>query len=945
MSKNVFVSPGVYTSEKDLSYVTSSIGVTTLGLAGETTMGPAFQPIFISNYNEFTSFFGGLDATLVKDTLAPKYELGYIAKSYLAQANQLFVTRVLGLSGYDAGQAWGLVLDAALDSTTVVTTQTATTFNPLLSYTATTGGTLVNVVSSDSLVQTLYNDGLLDSQLVYLGASATGVTGTINPTYYKTGSNFLGASFNLYTLEKGTSGIYVTGITTGATIHYSGVGYTDVENKVIGLLRSRGGIDSVTQLPSFEITGSTDIVIDTTNTAVVNDSKASFVLSGNSTLQGNVSYSVSLDNTKRDYIVSVLGRGAQDGQTSVFVEEFFKDMFEDLYAADKVKGLKQTLVQYDNDFKDYLNEYQAAETPYIVSELKGNKVLRLFKFITISDGNTANEMFKISITNIKPDDKEFDVEIRSYADTDANPVRLEVYSKCTMDPNSNNFIGRKIGTTDGVYPSISKYVLLELETSSDTSGSFPAGFAGYPIRDYQTNGQTSVVSPTMQYKKAYSANQNKNKYYLGISDTVGIDSDLFDYKGVPFNQTYDSWTGLTKGFHMDINASGVTIDNVVLPLGSGTTYSPIFLFDTGAYEFKTDADLVNTDYEKLNARKFTVAPYGGFDGWDVYRTRRSNTDDFLKNAGKGVAGKTFGAFKDRPLSNGDAAINSDYYAYLEAIWTFKNPEAVSINLLGTPGIDNRDNTNLVESTIEMVENDRGDALYVMTTPDTNNGVKLTADEAVNIIDGAYDSNYSCTYWPWLQINDSETNHYVWIPPTRDVIANIAFNDKNSFPWFATAGVNRGKVGTDVVQVRKTLTLAERDTLYENRINPMAKFTTEGIVIWGNKTLQIKDTALNRINVRRLLLQARKLVSAVGIKLLFEQNDSAVRNQFLSQVNPILENIRVNRGLTDFRVVVSNSPEDYDRNQLTGQIFLKPTRSLEFVQLEFVITNTSASFNG
>jgi phage tail sheath protein FI len=245
----------------------------------------------------------------------------------------------------------------------------------------------------------------------------------------------------------------------------------------------------------------------------------------------------------------------------------------------------------------------------------------------------------------------------------------------------------------------------------------------------------------------------------------------------------------------------------------------------------------------------------------------------------------------------------------------------------------------------MIENDRGDALYVMTTPDTNNGVKLTTDEAVSIIDNAYDSNYSCTYWPWLQINDSETNHYIWIPPTRDVIANIAFNDKNSFPWFATAGVTRGRVGSDVVQVRKTLTLAERDTLYENRINPMAKFTTEGIVIWGNKTLQIKDTALNRINVRRLLLQARKLVSAVGIKLLFEQNDSAVRNQFLSQVNPILENIRVNRGLTDFRVVVSNSPEDYDRNQLTGQIFLKPTRSLEFVQLEFVITNTSASFNG
>jgi phage tail sheath protein FI len=136
----------------------------------------------------------------------------------------------------------------------------------------------------------------------------------------------------------------------------------------------------------------------------------------------------------------------------------------------------------------------------------------------------------------------------------------------------------------------------------------------------------------------------------------------------------------------------------------------------------------------------------------------------------------------------------------------------------------------------------------------------------------------------------------------------------------------------------------RDTLYEGRVNPIATFTTEGIKIWGNKTLQVKESALDRINVRRLLLQARKLISAVSIRLLFEQNDDIVRNQFLSLVNPILDNIRSERGLTDFRVVLDDDPESIDRNELCGRIFIKPTRALEFICIEFNIMNTGASFD-
>lgn len=948
MPQKVFVSPGVYTSEKDLTFVTRQVGVTTLGLVGETTLGPAFQPIFIGNYGEFQSFFGGLNATKVKETGAPLYELPYIAKSYLSQSNQLFVTRVLGLSGYDAGLAWGITLDGALDTTTVVTTNTGTTYSPLISFTVTTGGT-ATYTSADATITALLGDATsrpsVNASLAFLGTASTGATANVSTIYYKTGNVFIGASYNLFVDAVGTdiSG-NTTGTTTGVTVTYSGTAFADVENQLVALLRSRGTINPSTQLPAFEVTGSTGIIFDPSFSASTANPLGVFSLSGVSTSQGNFDYQVSMDKTQVNYLPKVLGRGAQDGNTALFAEEFFDHMFKTLNAAGKIRGIKQSTINYNLQYDDYLNQYKEAQTPYVVSELRGNKVLRLFRFNTISDGNAANEQFKISIVNIKPDAKEFDVHIRAFYDTDAQPTVLESFTRCTMNPASNNYIGRKIGTLDGVYVSKSSYVLVDIDDTSDTSEAFPAGFVGYPIRNYQAGSNSTVVNPDIMYKQTYSTFENKRKFYLGLSETVGIDADFFDYKGVPATTNPNQWTGMTNGFHMDVDATGVTIDNVYEVINaSGGTYSPVFLFDVGDAEFRTDAGLNGTPYEKIYARKFTFVPYGGFDGWDIYNTRRTNTDKFLINGVYGAAGLTSGAFSNRTLSNGDLGINSDYYAYLEAIWTFKNPEAVNINVFATPGIDNFDNTNLIEATIDMIEQDRADSLYIMTTPDTDSaGSVLTIDDVVGNLDGMYDSNYSCTYWPLVQINDAENNVFIYVPPTRDVVRNIALTDNIAFPWFAVAGIQRGDV--DAIQARKKLTLSDRDALYENRINPIATFTSDGIKIWGNKTLQVKESALNRINVRRLLLQARKLISAVSIRLLFEQNDAVVRNQFLALVNPILDNIRTERGLTDFRVVLSKDPEDIDRNQLTGQIFLKPTRALEFIQVEFVIMNTGASFD-
>ena len=922
----IFVSPGVFTSETDLTFVTRQVGVTTLGLVGETPKGPAFEPVFISNYDEFQQYFGGLNSEKFEGTGFQKYELNYIAKSFLSQTNQLYVSRVLGLSGYKAGGAWSLTIEANIDPSTEASASTSTV-GTLLTYSASTAGTPTTLVWGDANLEALYNDGEITSSFTNLGNVATGETISItSPKYVKTGTSFSGATFDMEVIERGTTsgGSIVTGVTSGTVVTYTGTSYSDIEDRVVATLRSRGSVNSQEEM-EFDVTASTSVNI--VGTTVDNDPLTTFSISGTNRDSENFTYNVSLDSTKKNYITKVLGVSAQDKDTELFVEEIYKNSLDDLNAAGKVRGINTTLVQMAGKLNDYDEQYQSAVSPYILSELRGGELERLFRMVTISDGDAANKDIKVSILNIKPDEKTFDLVVRKFADTDVSPLIVEKYSKLSMDPADNGFIGRKIGTADGEYVLKSNYIMVEMADKYPTDA-FPAGFEGVTVRDYDGDN-VDGVAPKIEYKTSYTSSEKKRKSYLGLSSSIGIDQDFFNYKGA------DAWTGKTDGFHMD---SGVTTTTIA---GVSNT------FQVGSAEFRNDAALSGTDYEKLDSRKFTFAPFGGYDGWDIYRTQRTNGDAYRINGTKANLGGPDGTgqFEARVTSTGIDGLDTDYYAYFEGIRTFDNPESTNINIFATPGIDSRDNISLLEEAIDMVEDERADSLYIITTPDTDSSgvVAMTPDEAVDVVaDSGIDSNYSATYFPWLQMQDTENNQYVWLPPTIEVVRNIALTDNVAFPWFATAGVNRGT--TNAIKARTKLTLDQRDTLYEGMINPMATFSTVGVVIWGNKTLQSKETALNRINVRRLLLQARKLISAVSIRLLFEQNDSIVRNQFLSLVNPILDNIRKERGLTDFRVQVDSDPESIDRNELNGRIFIKPTRSLEYISVEFNITNTGANFD-
>ena len=936
----IFVSPGVFTSEKDLTFVTRQVGVTTLGLLGETPKGPAFEPVFVSNYGEFISYFGGLNPEKFKGSGFQKYELNYIAKSFLTQTNQLYVSRVLGLSGYDAGNAWSITLDSAEDPTTVGSASTVT--DTLLTYTAETTGNPVALSWNNDNLEALYNDGQFS--LSTLGLLNTGQTISIsNPIYVKTGCDFSGATFDMEVIATGTSGGFVTGVTSGTVVSYTATCLTDIDGSVITTLRSRGDYNANEELV-FDVTGATDAVMSNTS-SIKSNALASFTINGTASNGNSFSYDVSMDRTKKNFLPRVFGSSTQDKETELWVEEIYTNVLEDLIAKSQVRGLDVTFNSISgtstNNLSDYKEQWKSSASPWVLSELKGTgtgaTLQRLFRFVTISDGNAANQDVKFSIVNIQPDNRTFDLLVRNFNDTDANPSVVEKFSNLSMDSSATGFISRKIGTTDGEYPLRSKYIMVELydDQDPDLANHFPAGFEGVLNRTYI--GSRTSLAPKIEYKTEYTDfNTSKlRKTYLGLNTEIGVDQDFFDYKGK--NAVNNGvFTGKTDGFHLDVNANGSTVD-----LGINS-YVPTL--QVGVSAFTSDAGLVGGPYEKLASRKFTFTSFGGWDGWDEYRTQRTNGDSYTKTGTKGSIGLTNGTFSTYVTSEGDDGITSDYYAYLDGIYTYNNPEAVNINVFATPGIDLRDNISLIENAVDMVEVDRADSLYVITTPDTDaDGIALSPSEAVDIIeDSGIDSNYSATYWPWLQMNDTENNRYVWLPPTLEVMRNIALTDNVAFPWFAAAGLNRGT--TNAIKARVKLKLDERDDLYEGRINPMATFSDVGVVIFGNKTLQVKETALNRINVRRLLLQARKLISAVSIRLLFEQNDDVVRNQFLSLVNPILDNIRKERGLTDFRVVLDDTPESIDRNELNGRIFIKPTRSLEFISIEFNITNTGASFD-
>jgi len=314
-------------------------------------------------------------------------------------------------------------------------------------------------------------------------------------------------------------------------------------------------------------------------------------------------------------------------------------------------------------------------------------------------------------------------------------------------------------------------------------------------------------------------------------------------------------------------------------------------------------------------------------------------------ASSGSFGDALGTDFDGIVANFNQDINATNTQGLEgsnytvALNLLANRDEFQYNLISVPGLYRADYASQISSLVNTSQF-RGDSIAVIDGVGYGSSITATKTQAAGV-----DSSYAATYWPWVQTIDPDLGDQVWVPASTLIPGVYAYNDASSEAWFAPAGLNRGGLST-VIRAERKLTNGNRDDLYQSGVNPIATFPNTGVVVFGQKTLQKKASALDRVNVRRLLIALKGFISQIADNLVFEQNTIATRNNFLAQVNPYMESVQQRQGLYAFKVVMdesNNTPDVIDRNQLIGQIYIQPTKTAEFIYLDFNVLPTGATF--
>ena len=791
------VSPGVFTNEKDLSFLPAGIAAIGAAIIGPSLKGPAFVPTVIDNFNDFIAKFGGLS----EETYLP-----YAVQSYLKSAGTVTIVRVLQEGGYNANSFHIIATSASISKLVgVIMPTTAVGSSTGKGFEKTTW-----TVPSGSIT------GSFGITLSGSGVTAQSITASANPTSVDSFANVLGTSV------KGSKKGYM---------------YTYFSEYISTLLT---------------LSGST----------VINAGTISFV------------------SASANALVNLSGSAGA---------------------------------------------YSKGSTPYIQSQIIGNEKLNLFKIHTLTDGLDANTSYKISIVNnILPgsdpgsDYGSFTLLVREYTDTDQRPVVLENYSGLNLDPDSTNYIARRIGdkysqvsnlgviSIYGDYNNVSKYIRIETDaavsTKSVSANVKPFGFAAVvqPVSSSYSMPTASFVTQLTQINGAYS-----KKAYYGWN-FASTDNE---------NYIKPLAAGTTT------NGDGFNLDESFVHVSASATNTSTVIAAGKSISGSTFAGLDVTTF-----LKFVVPFQGGFDGMDPA---------IAKNVGAAItAGNVFGM-------NCSVASSPGSVAYIKALNVLSNADEYDMNMIVTPGITVANHSSIINKAIEVAE-DRGDC-FVVADPVIQG---YSVDAAISAIsDSGIDSNYAATYWPWVKIIDTDKNKPVWVPPSVVVPRVIAYNDSVAYEWFAPAGLNRGGV-SEAVDIELKLNQANRNDLYENKINAIATFPNQGVCIWGQKTLQAKPSALDRINVRRLLITLKKFIASSSRYLVFENNTTTTRQRFLNIVTPYLETVKSRQGLYAFRVIMdetNNTPDVIDRNIMYGQIFLQPAKAAEFIILDFNILPTGATF--
>lgn len=677
------------------------------------------------------------------------------------------------------------------------------------------------------------------------------------------------------------------------------------------LAPSRGGGSGTADLSESTITGDW--------------AETTLTISGSSGHTANRSYTISFNTSSANYIENVFSSDPQvqkSGQNTVAVY-LYKNYktFQSSNGFDATVSSSMASGSLNFSGVDYANAY----TPLVQSQLINGSRYNLFKVKTRSHGEDVNDMYNIVILNVKAagtiagsDYGSFSLQVRKMDNQSwkqADEVIVEQFDGLNFDPESPNYFARVIGdryvsidsdgklTYNGDWPNKSHHIYVsdytDIADGSVPKVVVPMGHAAVSVTD-----PTTTAVPTGSFLTAQtnpSTNAFNSNFYYGWNFTK-VDNREY-LASVPTS------AGVGNNVSMSLEDMYGSADASTL----GDTYSDA-------------SEKITLTLSNIKQRKFVVPLQGGFNGENPANPKLTGADILNTNT------------QGFDISS---ATTSGSVAYKRAINAVSNPDEFDINMLVTPGVLHELHSSVTNHAMDVVEYTRGgDSVYILDGFD----IDASISSATSTVQ-AVDTSYSATYYPWVKIADRNTNLPIWVPPATVLPGVIAYTDRVSHEWFAPAGLNRGGL-TTVLEAKTRLTNAERDDLYEARINPIASFPGQGVVVWGQKTLQGKPSALDRLNVRRLLIKLKKYIASTSRYLVFEQGDNATRTRFLNMVNPYLESVQQNSGLSAFRVVMdesNNTPDVIDRNQLVGAIYIQPTRTAEFIILDFVVLPTGATF--
>jgi len=1011
VKKFKFVSPGVFINEIDNSQRPNEPTGRGPLLIGRTERGPAMVPHQVNSFAEFVTVFGNpipgqtnTDVWRDGNYSAPTYA-AYAAQAWLTNNSPVTVVRLLG-----AENTKGTGTGAAL-----------------------AGWATDNEIKAAGASNVIGGGGAYGIWLIDSGSNANATANSSSPFVFGPGvTGTLGAI--IYTRDGcpqlSGSTPAVSGGLAFPDVTGSSVWVKSLADKTFRLIMMEGASDAAA-------TASTDVVFN-------------FDRNSNKYIRKVLNTNPILTNTA----ISSKTENYWVGET--FEREVYtKCSGTTQFAAILPMAQNGTAA---NQWQEHYYSMRRSKTGWFIgqdlratagSAVEANNVLspvyspenmqKLFRIHSLGWGEWNQNNIKISIegitapTNTSNPYGLFSVRVRKIEDNDGALKTIELFDNCSLNPNSENYIGRKIGDkyvewdedtkryiNYGSYDNNSNFIRVEINTDVDdaiTDPSYlPYGVYGHPkFLSWRfisgTNGPIKVdngvrSSGTVDYVNTYVSSfvggvtsfvpggqyspiASGDKSWIGLTPSGSLTADAthskmsqtsgshapFDFPSVALRsgaldgniqsprQAYFGADLLRKQggvFYNEFDKSNRDIirslpeshkDSEVVANEIG--WSWVFSLDDLSSSAGNSVDYVSgsratgrsitagsgswQDVLSAGYNKFTTILYGGFDGLRITESE---------------------PFRNTFTSDGTELNNYAYNSVKRAIDSAKDPEVVDYNLALAPGITT---SGLTDHMINICE-DRGDALAIVDlaggyVPNTENtsaqasrlgSVKSTVDSLNN---RGINSSYGCAYYPWVQIRDTLNNANVWMPSSVAALGAMSNSERKQDLWFAPAGFSRGGLskgdaGIPVVGVSEKLTSDDRDTLYDANINPIASFPNEGIVIFGQKTLQVTPSALDRINVRRLMIFVKKSISAMANQVLFDQNTITTWNRFTGKVNPFLASIKSRFGLDDFKVVLDSTtttPDLIDRNIIYAKIFLKPTKAVEYIAIDFTITNSGASF--